>query len=196
MNEERSDYGGTMDERPVREAAPYGEPGPRGTGDPRTGWTPTPAQPGPRKSPALACFLSCMPGLGQIYVGYYLRGFVHVITVAAVITLLSSGDVRGLEPLLGLFLAFFWLYNMVDAARRASAYNRMAAGGHTDALPELTDQVGGKFTGAMLVAFGILLLFHTLLGFDFDWLEEWWPLGIIGFGVYILWRNRQASDAR
>jgi hypothetical protein len=135
-----------------------------------------------------------MPGLGQIYVGYYQRGFIHIIIVAAVITLLASGDMRGLEPLLGLFLAFFWLYNIIDAGRRASEYNRLAEGGNVDALPELTDQVGGKFTGGVLVGFGLLLLAHTRLGFDFYWLEEWWPLAIVGFGAYILWRNREQTD--
>ena len=39
-----------------------------------------------RKSPGLACFLSLMPGLGQVYVGYYQRGFVHAAVVAALIT--------------------------------------------------------------------------------------------------------------
>ena len=61
-----------------------------------------------------------MPGLGQVYVGYYQRGFIHVLVAATIITLLANGAADALIPLLGLFLGFFWLYNMVDAYRRAS----------------------------------------------------------------------------
>src|SRR5207247_139430 len=42
------------------------------------------------KSPALAAVLSMMPGLGQVYVGYYQRGFVHAAVVATLVTLLGT----------------------------------------------------------------------------------------------------------
>src|SRR5438093_2100938 len=80
------------------------------------------------KSPALAAFLSMMPGLGQVYVGYYQRGFIHAAVIGSLVTILSSGAVEGLHPLFGLFMAFFWLYNVIDAARRASLYNDALAG--------------------------------------------------------------------
>src|SRR5580765_3468184 len=80
------------------------------------------------KSPALAAILSMMPGLRQVYVGYYQRGFVHAAVVASLITILSSNTVERLSPLFGLFLTFFWLYNIIDAARRASLYNDALAG--------------------------------------------------------------------
>ena len=80
-----------------------------------------------RKSPALACFLSLMPGLGQVYVGYYQRGFVHAAVVATLITVLSS-EIRELTPMVALFLTFFWLYNIIDAGRRAALYNEVLAG--------------------------------------------------------------------
>src|SRR6266540_2183744 len=75
------------------------------------------------KSPALAAVLSMMPGLGQVYVGYYQRGFVHAAVIATLITILASGSVERLSPLFGLFMSFFWLYNIIDAARRASLYH-------------------------------------------------------------------------
>src|SRR2546422_5166435 len=88
------------------------------------------------KSPTLAGFLSLMPGLGQIYVGYYQRGFVHIVVVGTTIALLANDAVPELVPLLGLFLAFFWLYNVIDAGRRASLYNMALQGAGTMALPE------------------------------------------------------------
>ena len=89
----------------------------------------------PSDSPAVACCLSAMPGLGQVYVGYYQRGFLHAIVVAGLIAILASGEPGALTPLFGLFLAFFWLYNMIDAARRATLYNQALAGGHEPDLP-------------------------------------------------------------
>ena len=69
-----------------------------------------------RKSPALAAWLSLMPGLGQIYVGYYKAGFITILVVVSIIMLLArSGDSVG--PFLGSFLAFFWVFNMIDAHR-------------------------------------------------------------------------------
>src|SRR2546426_12676916 len=66
------------------------------------------------KSPALAAVLSMMPGLGQVYVGYYQRGFVHAAVVATLVTILASGTLDRLNPLLALFMSFFWLYNIID----------------------------------------------------------------------------------
>ena len=42
----------------------------------------------------------------------------------------------GAEPLFGIFLAFFWLFNIVDAWRRATFYNNALAGIGPATLPE------------------------------------------------------------
>ena len=142
------------------------------------------------KSPALACFLSLMPGLGQVYTGYYVRGFVHIVTVAGIITLLASGDMDGLAPFLGLFLAFFWLHNCIDAARRATFYNQMLAGGTE--LDPLTPEMkipgssGSIFAGLGLIVAGIIALSYTKYDMSLAWLEDWWPLVPILIGIYLV----------
>ena len=50
-----------------------------------------------------------------------------VVVVGTAISLLASESVMPLAPLLGIFLAFFWLYNIVDAGRRATFYNHALA---------------------------------------------------------------------
>jgi hypothetical protein len=157
---------------------------------------PQPAAPAPavsalppeRKSPLLACILSAMPGLGQIYVGYYQRGFIHAIVVAVIMFVLNSG-VRGLEPLLGPFLAFFWLYNIIDAGRRASHYNRAAAGEQAFEMPKdfsMPGVQGSIMGGLLLIAAGAIFLSHTVWGISLAWIEDWWPLAPILFGVYLI----------
>lgn len=147
-----------------------------------------------QKSPFLAGLLSAMPGLGQVYVGYYQRGFVHALVVAVLLSVVSSGDLEALTPLAVVFMSFFWLYNIIDAARRASLYNQALAGiGEVD-LPEdfkVPGFRGSVMGGTLIAAAGVVLLLHTRFGVSLDWLEEWWPAGLIGFGVYLVWKAWQ-----
>jgi cell wall-active antibiotic response 4TMS protein YvqF len=150
------------------------------------------------KSPAVAAILSAMPGLGQVYVGYYQRGFIHAVVVAGLIAVMNTGTVEPLMPLFGLFLAFFWMYNMIDAARRASLYNDALAGNPSIELPEDFKSPGLRgslFGGATLVLAGFILLLHTRFGVSLDWVNEWWPVAPMIFGAYLLVRAVQQRGA-
>ncbi len=155
-------------------------------------WTPEPLYRDPRsKSPALAGILSAMPGLGQVYVGYYTRGFIHIAVIGSTIALLASGGMPALEPLLGLFLAFFWLYNIVDAVRRAALYNLALRGTSPGVLPddfEMPGLKGSILGGSVLIGFGAVLLLHTRFGMSLDWVSEWWPAAPILFGAYLVYK--------
>jgi hypothetical protein len=131
-----------------------------------------------------------MPGLGQIYVGYYEQGFINAIVVASLITLNYNG-VGQLEPLVVFFLIFYWLYNVIDAGRRAAAYNDALAGIGTTSLPEEGEQPRGKgslFGGVLLLVLGVVALSHTLFGLPIDWVERWWPIALIGVGGYLVYQ--------
>ena len=153
------------------------------------------------KSPALAMVLSLMPGLGQIYLGYYQNGFINILVVAGIISTLVRGVPFYLQPLLGVFLAFFWLYNLVDAGRRASLYNQTLAGlGPTEMPPDVLSYPGkGSLAGGVaLIGIGLLFFAHTRFGIPLDWLEQWWPIGLVLAGAYLLYlsirdRTKQAS---
>lgn len=144
-----------------------------------------------RKSTGLACFLSLMPGLGQVYLGQYQRGFVHLMVAAGTITLVAADVIRVLNPLLGFFLAFFWVYNMIDAGRRAALYNRAIAGGEQIELPRDLTAVGSGGTlvgGIMLFTIGLLILLHNVWEVSMEWLEDWWPLAPILLGLYLIFK--------
>lgn len=163
------------------------------------GWAPPPPQPAPvpqrdsrAKSPALACILSAVPGLGQIYVGYYARGFVNAVVVASLFTILVSVRDEMLIPLFLIFMIFFWLYNIIDAGRRAALYNEALAGNRSVDLPQDLELVSlrGSIAGGILFIFGgSILLAHTLFGLSLDWLAHWWPVIGIGFGFYLLFKG-------
>ena len=146
-----------------------------------------------RKSPVTAAVLSCMPGLGQVYVGYYQRGFLNIAVAAGVIFLLNQYELREFQPLLGVFLPFFWIYNMIDAARCAHAVNRGAEAGVQPELPDLPAAVGGGgsvFAGVVLVVLGMLFLGRSVLGISLEWFAEWWPLLLILFGARMIFAGR------
>jgi TM2 domain-containing membrane protein YozV len=149
------------------------------TGDPR------------RKSPVLAMFLSVMPGLGQIYVGYYRQGFTNALVIGTIMSMFEPAP-NNFVPLMAIFMAFFWLYNIVDAGRRALLYNEALAGRSGVELPEESKSPGirGSIFGGLAVAFvGAVLLSNTLFGMSLEWVASWWPAALIVFGLYLVGRS-------
>ena len=149
------------------------------------------------KSPFVAGMLSLIPGLGQIYLGYYKHGFLFMFTFASVITIISSG-LNSLEPLLGIFLSFFFFFTIIDAVRRAKLYNQVIDGVRVAELPgdfdtpELKGSVG---VGLLLVCGGGILFLHTMFGMPLDWIQDWWPVFVIGFGLYLIYKDLKDRDA-
>jgi hypothetical protein len=185
---------------PAYETSPGGRPEP--TARPAGGQVRREFFDDPRqKSPILALLLSGMPGLGQIYVGYYQQGFTNVLIVACVIALLNNSAVNtsdGASAFFGLFLAFYWLYNMVDAWRRAMFYNNALAGIAPGTLPTDFPAVTGRGSlagGAALIVIGVVLLSNTLFGMSLEWVERWWPVGFIAVGAWLAYPNFTKKSA-
>lgn len=143
------------------------------------------------KSPVLAAVLSLMPGLGQVYLGFTRLGFVHGLSAAVMVALMSSNRLGVLEPLVGFSLAFFWLYNVVDAHRRALLLNEALLRLEPSEVPADLE----AFPAGVRLALGVGLIFTGILSFlskhfglSFAWLLEWWPLGLVALGLYLVVR--------
>ena len=151
-----------------------------------------------KKSVMLAMILSLMPGLGQVYVGYYDLAFRNILVVCGLIAVVATGAAdHGLEPVFALFLAFFWLHNLVDAGRRASFYNQALAGIRPMELPEDVkapqQALGSLAGGVLLVVVGVVLFLNTMFRIPLDWLAQWWPLALIGAGAWLIYADRRAK---
>lgn len=164
--------------------------------EPRAVATPRPylASDPRRKSLFLTGLLSLMPGLGHIYLGYYQRGFIHFVVFGSTISLVSSGQVDGLAPLLYTFLPFFWFFNQIDALRRATLINLTLEGIENMPLPdEMQGPLlgGSTIAGTALLAGGVIALSNTLFNLPLEWLNDWWPMAPIALGAYLIYRARQ-----
>lgn len=151
------------------------------------------------KPPLLAGLLSLMPGLGQAYLGYTRLAFLHALAAATFIALMSTNALHSLEPLVGVLMVFFWLYNLVDAHRRALLINEALLRVDRPELPEDLGQmtVGVRLgLGILLILVGVLTFLHRHFHISLAWLAEWWPLGLAGFGLYLVVKAVKDRTAR
>ena len=147
-----------------------------------------------KKSPTLAGVLSLMPGLGQVYVGYYTAGFINALIFAGTIALLNSGNLHRSEPFFGVFIGFFYLFNVIDAVRRANQYNTFQTGELERPAPTDSPLVGG----VVLLLVGLLFTLKISFGLELEFLNQVWPLALVLGGIYLLFKyfrvRRQLRD--
>ncbi len=142
----------------------------------------------PGVSPGLAFLLGMMPGVGAIYNGQYAKGFVHVVILGMLISIISSGNAHGLEPLFGILIGVFWFYMAFEAFHTA---RRRQLGEPVDEFSSLV-QLNVKGPGfpiapVLLMALGVLFLLNN---FDLLRLRDvmrWWPVLLILSGGYLLY---------
>jgi Domain of unknown function (DUF5668)/B-box zinc finger len=136
-------------------------------------------------------------GVGAVYTGQYAKGLAHLaifVTLIAGADAADSGHSTALGVFCGLGIAFFYVYQIIDAVRSAKAI-QMAQPVPDPFGLAATFSGGSKIEpskvplGAIvLILLGVLFLLHTmgLSEFGFD---RFWPLLLIGLGGYLFARN-------
>jgi hypothetical protein len=154
--------------------------------------------PGSGPNPAVAGILAgFFPfGVGAVYTGQYAKGLAHLAIFGLLIAGASysgNGHSEALGAICGFGIAFFWVYQIIDAVRSARA---LQAG-----LPAPDPYgLGATFGGGskvetskvpigaiMLILLGVLFLLHTLGQAEF--LDRFWPVILIVLGVWMFARN-------
>jgi hypothetical protein len=162
---------------------------------PYTAATPPPV-PNVAISPGLAFLLGMIPGVGAIYNGQYAKGLVHVVILGLAISVVSSGLLGGLEPLLGLMITAFWFYMAFEAYHTAK---KRRLGQPVDEFSSLFPMRGSsKFPAApvLLIALGVLFLLNNLNIVELRRMLRYWPVLLIALGVYMLYiRVTGAAEA-
>lgn len=183
---------------------------------PATGFVPAPVAPGVSGSgpnPALAGILAgFFPfGVGAVYTGQYAKGLAHLVTMTLLIWGETVVDNGGLNTILGLGIAFFYVYQIIDAVKSAHAiraglpppdpFGMAAAFGGSDSRPNvapggLTSPSGAPLAqttptskiptaAVVLIGMGVLFLLKNSGVFDFNF-DRIWPVMMIGIGAWLI----------
>ncbi len=140
-------------------------------------------------NPVVAALLGLIPGVGAIYNGEYMKALTFIFIFGGTISLMDSGAARGMEPLLGMFMAGFYFYMPIEAyqtAKRRAAGLAPASSGW-----EMPAAKGGKATPIgplVLIVLGVLFLLNNFLPYRFH-LLRFWPLALIACGAWMLWKR-------
>jgi hypothetical protein len=147
------------------------------------------------KNPNLAAFLSLFPGLGNVYNGLYMRGVTFFLVIVSLIAIVVKD-----HPLFGMAIAFFWLFNIIDAYRQATLINYGYAQdlGLVDLPKHPRAGQGGLMAGILLSLIGLIALADQYLDIRLDWLFDLWPFALVAIGVWLIWssvRDRKRNAA-
>ena len=137
----------------------------------------------------MAGFLSFFPGLGNIYNGLYLRG----VTFFSLVLVCMYTAIKEDQPMLGLAIAFLWLFNILDAWRQANLINNgytaepgTAAVRRSDSSPQEK-----LFSGFLLLVIGAAALLVRYTSITLEWLLDLWPVVLVAIGAWMLWSALQ-----
>jgi len=134
-------------------------------------------------------------GVGAVYCSQYAKGLAHLVIMVLLIIGVSSDVPWYVHMVLGIGIGFFYLYQIIDAARTAKAIqmgepapdplglaSMFGSGGVATEGGEKAEGTRIPIAAAVLIALGVLFLINT--AFDFS-LHRYWPLILIGLGVWI-----------
>src|SRR3954452_1971135 len=180
----------------LRQGAPAAVPPPAAYGA-----QPPYAQRGEGPNPVLAGILSFfLPGMGAVYCGEVMRGVMQIAIFAALIFALSNFG-GGLEPVFGLAIAFWYIYQIIDSVRLAQAKQRGTV--PPDPFGLSSPEWVGSFrstgkglpSGAMFLVFvGFLFLLGNV--FSYHFISRGWPLILVYLGVMRIVQSRQRLACR
>jgi hypothetical protein len=138
-------------------------------------------------SPGIALVLGFIPGVGAIYNGQYSKGILHAVIWGVLMSIADSRELRGAGPLIGILIAAYWAYMALEAYHTA---RKRRAGEPVDEYSSILNLRSGRdlpMVAVGLIVIGGLLLLHTLDLLDFDRVARFWPVILIGAGVYLLY---------
>jgi Domain of unknown function (DUF5668)/B-box zinc finger len=157
---------------------------------------PLPAQgPHPVLAGLLAGFFPF--GVGAVYCGQYAKGLAHLLIF---VMLVYGADHSGsMDFLFGIGIAFFYIYQIIDAVKTAHA---VQAGRPAPDPMGLGNMFGEGWksenrnipSGAVvLIGLGALFLLHTMGIFEYGF-ERFWPLILVGLGGWMLVKQKNRAS--
>jgi Domain of unknown function (DUF5668)/B-box zinc finger len=164
---------------------------------PPVGASPRPSGSGP--NPALAGILAgFFPfGVGAVYCSQYAKGLAHLLIFALLI--FGSDHAGNWDWIFGIGIAFFYVYQIIDAVRTARALQEgqpvpdPMGLGQTFSMGEKFDSGKLPVGAVILIGLGVLFLLHTMGIMEYGF-ERFWPLILIFLGGWMFYRNWERSQ--
>jgi hypothetical protein len=157
--------------------------------------------PGPSSgpNPAVAGILAgFFPfGVGAVYCSQYAKGFAHLLIFGLLIFAVSHSDTWA--PLFGCAIAFFIVYQIIDAVRTAKA---LQMGQPVPDPLGLAQAFGGgqkieasriPVGAVVLIGLGVLFLLHTMGFWEYGF-DRYWPVLIILVGGWMFYRHWERTS--
>jgi hypothetical protein len=135
-------------------------------------------------------------GVGAVYCSQYAKGLAHLLIF--VMLIFASNHAGDWDWVFGLGVAFFWIYQVIDAVRTARALQEGQPApdplglGQTFSMGEKFDSGKIPVGAVVLIGVGVIFLLHTMgiMEYGFD---RFWPLLVILFGGWMFYRNYERS---
>ena len=152
---------------------------------------------GPHSRAKAAAALGIIPGLGAVYNGEYVKALIHVLVFAAIITSIERSP--------GIFVPMLvaWIFYMPFEAYQSAKSKALQA---ASAAPDGTAGAGGTNLSLvspgntvrretigpiLLITIGTLWLLDQWNIVNLDRVLDFWPLGLIALGVWLLVKQQE-----
>jgi hypothetical protein len=135
-------------------------------------------------------------GVGAVYCSQYAKGLAHLLIFALLI--FGSDHAGSWDWVFGIGIAFFYVYQIIDAVRTARALQEGQPApdplglGQTFSMGEKFDSGRVPVGAVVLIGLGVLFLLHTMGIMEYGF-ERFWPLILIVLGGWMFYRNWERS---
>jgi hypothetical protein len=134
-----------------------------------------------------AAALGIIPGLGAVYNGEYWKALIHVLVFASIIALIPH------QPVIFPLVLAAWIFYMPFEAYQTAKARAAAGASTTTGVAQTSTAIRQRETlgPILLIAIGSLALLDELNIIDIDRILDFWPLGLIALGVWMLVKRQE-----
>jgi len=131
-------------------------------------------------------------GVGAVYCSQYAKGLAHLLIFGLLI--FASGHAGNWDALFGISIAFFIVYQIIDAVRTAKALQEGQPApdpfglAQAFSMGDRTESRNIPAVAIILIGLGVLFLLHTMNVFEFG-LDRFWPLILVFLGAWMFARQ-------
>ena len=129
--------------------------------------------------PRRAALCAIIPGIGAVYNREYVKAVVYFCFFAALCLIAEAVGIFELAAFA------FYVFTIIDAYRSADAIAKAEASG-TLVQTEQKENLNLLVWGGVLILLGVLFLLDNLGAIYLRDVVEFWPLLLIGLGVYLV----------